>query len=277
MQRGGKRTRKNSGLLLFSSRRRILKKGLKKMNEYTKYIKLGVLNILIALLFVILYSPGLIGLRPSDASILRAGLSIIFFLLLLGAFIIGNYCLIRTRVHKKIISENVNNTEQAISILKTYKDGRYFGSIASTEIEQLRRLEKSIERAKDTINSKFTPSSMSWEKYFEVVDACGCSAIRNVISMANRMQLFDEKEYERLQYYKEDDIPDDIQEKQIELYSKNLELIKSAIQLNEQIILKLDTLSMEMGLTPEDSSDQILDEITELTEELKYYNNLSES
>ena len=51
-----------------------------------KYIKLIAANLCIAILAVILYSPGLICLRISDYSIFRAGMSIIAALALIGAF-----------------------------------------------------------------------------------------------------------------------------------------------------------------------------------------------
>ena len=91
--------------------------------------------------------------------------------------------------------------------------------------------------------------------------------------MANRMQLFDSSDYLRLQNYKDDDIPDDIQEKQLELYEKNITMINNAIALNEQLLLKLDMLSMELASTIDsnDSNTALLDEISKLTEEAKYY------
>ena len=42
-----------------------------------KFIKIAVLNIAIVIAAVVGYSPGLLGLSPSDPSILKAGISII--------------------------------------------------------------------------------------------------------------------------------------------------------------------------------------------------------
>ena len=101
------------------------------------------------------------------------------------------------------------------------------------------------------------------------------SAARNVVAMANRMQLFDDREFARLQHYKEDDIPDDIQEEQLRLYQKNIEDIRSMIALNEKILLKLNTLTMEVSSSSSESSgdwnDDLLEEIERLISETKYY------
>ena len=93
--------------------------------------------------------------------------------------------------------------------------------------------------------------------------------------MANRMRLFDEKEYARLQHYREDDIPDDIQEEQLRLYQKNFDDVRSTIALNEKILLKLDALAMEISAsTSTDAADlnnELIGEIERLIDETRYY------
>ena len=93
--------------------------------------------------------------------------------------------------------------------------------------------------------------------------------------MANRMRLFDEKEYARLQHYREDDIPDDIQEEQLRLYQKNFDNVRSTISLNEKILLKLDALSMEISsLNSGDDKNlnhELIHEIEKLIDETRYY------
>ncbi len=89
------------------------------------------------------------------------------------------------------------------------------------------------------------------------------------------MRLFDEKEYARLQHYREDDIPDDIQEEQLKLYQKNSDNVRSTISLNEKILLKLDALAMEVSSSASgedaDLNNDLLNEIGKLIDETKYY------
>ena len=116
---------------------------------------------------------------------------------------------------------------------------------------------------------------MSWEKFDRVAAAAQTSAIQNVVTMANRMLLFDEKEYTKLQHYRDDDIPDDIQEERIKLYQKNFERVKSTIALNEKILLKLDALALELSSSVSDegadTNSHLVQEIEKLIEETKYY------
>ncbi len=239
-----------------------------------KILKVIALNGAVVAAAVLCYSPGLLALRPSDESIFRAGLSILMILVLLTTFFLGNYLLLlRQPPQQEWIADDADlNTEQAEQILHRYFGGKYFGSLAKTASEQITRLERSSDKALRVVEQRFEKGSLSWERYASVISAAEKSALKNSIAMANRMQLFDEDEYQRLQHYREDDIPDSIQEEKISLYRKNLSLIRDAIAGNEQLILKVDTLAMELadGLKEDDGSE-LLEEIERLTGELKYY------
>jgi len=213
-----------------------------------KYIKLIAANLCIAILAVILYSPGLICLRISDYSIFLAGMSIIAALALIGAFFFINLRLLKEPDQKPVTLKDVPDLDRAKDILKSHWDSKYFGS---------------------------TKGTMSWDKFNSVAEAAETAAIKNVVAMANRMRLFDEKEYARLQHYREDDIPDDIQEEQLKLYQKNSDNVRSTISLNEKILLKLDALAMEVSSSASgedaDLNNDLLNEIGKLIDETKYY------
>lgn len=229
------------------------------------------LNVGIGALAVVFYSPGLMNLRPTDVSILRAGSSICLGIAEAVAFFYGNYSLMKEPARIAYNRENVQDTAQALVLLNEYKDGRYFGSLARTAHDQIKRFEKSVERAKHEIGIKFDKGSMSYDKYDSVVSVANEALLSNIITMANRIQFFDESEYAKLQNYKNDDIPDDIQEKQIELYKKNMDMVKNAIRANENLILSIDSLSVELATSDKDEDNGLLEEIKKLTDEVKYY------
>lgn len=240
-----------------------------------KYIKLIVANLCIVLTAVVLYSPGLICLRISDYSIFRAGMSIIAALALIAVFFLVNLRLLKDPDRIPVMLEDVPDLDKAKEILKKHWDSKYFGGMAKTASEQLDRILSCRRRLAGILEQKFTKGTMSWDKFNSVVEAAEASAIKNVVAMSNRMRLFDEKEYARLQHYREDDIPDDIQEEQLKLYQKNFDNVRSTIALNEKILLKLDALAMEVssfasGKDAELNND-LLTEISRLIDETKYY------
>ena len=240
-----------------------------------RYLKLAAADLCIAASAVVLYSPGLVNLRLSDYSIFRAGMSIIAAVILITLFFVINIRLLKEPEQKPIMLEDVPDLERAKDILQDYCKGRYFGSLAKTASEQLDRILKCRQRLSVILEQKFTRGTMSWDKFNSTVSAAESSAIKNVVAMANRKCVFDEKEYAKLQNYREDDIPDDIQEEQLRLYQKNLEAIRWTIALNEKILLKLDALAMELSSSASrsdaDWNHELVSEIERLTEETRYY------
>ena len=240
-----------------------------------RYFKLITANLCIVITAIILYSPGLLNLRISDYSIFRAGMSVIGALALIAVFFFVNLRLLKEPEKKPVLLEDVPNIEKARDILKGYQGGKYFGSTARTAIEQLDRIYKCRRRLSGILEQKFEKGTMSWDKFNSVAVMAESSAIQNVVAMANRMQLFDEKEYARLKHYREDDIPDDIQEEQLKLYRKNFDDVRSTIALNEKLLLKLDALALKLsysdsGENAELNSD-LVKEIEKLIDETKYY------
>ena len=240
-----------------------------------RYLKLAAADLCIAASAVVLYSPGLVNLRLSDYSIFRAGMSIIAAVILITLFFVINIRLLKEPEQKPIMLEDVPDLERAKDILQDYCKGRYFGSLAKTASEQLDRILKCRQRLSVILEQKFTRGTMSWDKFNSTVSAAESSAIKNVVAMANRMCVFDEKEYARLQNYREDDIPDDIQEEQLRLYQKNFDNVRSTIALNEKILLKLDALAMEISSSASsddaDLNNGLIEEIEHLIEETRYY------
>lgn len=202
-------------------------------------------------------------------------MSIIAALALIAVFFLVNLRLLKDPDRIPVMLEDVPDLDKAKEILKKHWDSKYFGGMAKTASEQLDRILNCRRRLAGILEQKFTKGTMSWDKFNSVVEAAEASAIKNVVAMSNRMRLFDEKEYARLQHYREDDIPDDIQEEQLKLYQKNFDNVRSTIALNEKILLKLDALAMEVssfasGKDAELNND-LLTEISRLIDETKYY------
>lgn len=237
-----------------------------------RFMKVALLNMVIILAMILCYSEGFLGLRPTDESIFRAGMSIFLGIAGAFAFFYGNYSLLKEPEHRTIAPESLIDLSQARAVLASYHGGKYFGRIADTTNDQLMRLERTMQRAKGALGTKFSQGSMSYDRYDATVQAAQEAALANVIAMANRMQIFDEKDYARLKNYKNDDIPDEIQEKQIALYEDNMKQLEAAVAANEELILALDTMSLELAKPGEEKqTDPLLEEIHRLTEQVKLY------
>ena len=234
-----------------------------------------IFGIVEAIVAVVCFSRGLINLFDAErASLPRISVGIgVIVILIVGYVLMSIWYLREPKIG--MMDENVDHTyDELYNVLGEYTKGKYFGPIARTVMDQIQRLNNSCSRTKDAIAKKFDKSSMSYEKYYSVVDLAEKTANQNIVSMTNRMKFFDENEYARLENYRNDNIPDDIQEKQIALYKENQAKLEQAIAVNENMILKLDTLSMELSKITDASDNTMnltLDEIEELTKQVKFY------
>ena len=233
--------------------------------------KMLLLNLTIIIVAVVCYSDGLLKLRPSDPSIIRAGLSIIIGLGLAAALVLGNIKLLRKPKRKD--AAELTDPVKAEAALKELVNSRNFGRLARSAIDQLQRVDNSAERAEYAVKMKFQEGNMTENRYSSVIAAARQTVCDNVTNIAVRMQIFDDREYARLRSYRKDGVPDEIQEKQLALYGSNVDRIKEIIAANEKLILRIDTLALEISDSNERDSEptELLVEITRLSGELKYY------
>lgn len=244
------------------------------MNAKNKKWILLIFGLVEAIIAVICFSRGILNLWNTNGSAIKILIPIGILIALIAGYILMSIWYLR-EPKQVMMDENENHSYSELqNVLSSYTNGKYFGKIAKTVMEQLERLNTSCERTKEAINKRFDRSSLSYEKYYSIVDVAEKTANQNVVAMTNRMKFFDEEEYARLENYRNDNIPDDIQEKQIALYKENQAKIEGAIAVNENLILKMDTLSMELAKISNSSEadmETMLGEIEELTKEVKYY------
>ncbi|MCR4612004.1 MAG: hypothetical protein K5644_08925 [Lachnospiraceae bacterium] len=233
-----------------------------------------IFGIIEAIIAVVCFSRGLVDLFGEFTNKFKLTVGVGVIVILIVGFVLMSIWYLH-EPKKKLMDEKADYTYNDLNqVLSQYTKGKYFGPIAKTVMDQLGRLNSSCSRTKEAVSKKFDVGSMSYQKYYSIVDVAEKTANQNVVAMTNRMKFFDEDEYARLENYRNDNIPDDIQERQIALYKENQSRIEQAIAVNENLILKLDTLTMELTKTnnvSEASMDTMLSEIEELTKEVKFY------
>ena len=233
-----------------------------------RIVKIIILNSIIIVCAVVTYSPGLLGWYPNDPSVFKAGMSILIALFLGALFLYGNSRILSDE--KPVLTNDVRDLTQVKKILAAYRGGDRFGSMAQTVLDQLDRLDRSMTRLQGEIDRRFDKNTLSNDKYSAVINEANLSLVDNLISATRKIQFFDEGEYKRLQSHQNDNIPDEIQLKQLELYKQNEDAIQNVINTNEKLILQLDTLAVELN-SPENGGEDLLEEIKKLTQEVKYY------
>ncbi len=166
------------------------------MNDNTKkLIKYLIKTGVIAGVAVVAYSPGLIALSLFDASIFKAGMSIIIGVALTAGFGISTaQYFLPEKTHIKLLTTKIDVTALSEK-LKAHEEDAYMGKLAAQALTQVDRLNKSIERAEFEIARKFDKSTITYQNFYSSVTAASNCAFENLNSFSNRLQLYSDEEY----------------------------------------------------------------------------------
>lgn len=252
-----------------------------------RYVRVIAIDVALAVLAVILYSPGLLGLSPMDPDIVRAALGVSAGVALVGVAGVSNARLLKgASTTPLLIGSGADTSEMATfdevyAVLADYQGMRHVDTYAFQGMEKMDELARKSMRLKSLINAKFDAGSLSWTRFMGVVDSVTTTITRNSAILANRIQAFDAEGYERdkrlisSQDYLYDNIPDDIQVERYQLHERALTSMQEIVNANERLLLELDRLSSELTnldsgiLTTE--SEEMLDEIRRIVDQTKFY------
>ncbi|MBR0381626.1 MAG: hypothetical protein IJH71_04215 [Eubacterium sp.] len=210
-----------------------------------KHLKTIACDLGLAAACVLLYSPGFLNLRPWDPSIIRATLSICLAILIAVLFYLVNSPLIKGDKDKTISQLN--------EALRLFRDNPR-SSDARTAMKQYKRLLDISKDLEMLVGERFEKGSVTYEKYISASEAVRSMTEDNLIQVANRLHLFSSNERYDL-----------------EMKENNHNSIKKLFEDNDRLIGEANHLALELADKESNESDEILEEITKLTEQLKYY------
>lgn len=241
-----------------------------------KYARLLTSYALIATAAMVLYAPWLVGLTPSDPSILRAGLSVICGIVLSGAFGASTYAYLHEPEYRLLEASEVLEADDVIWRLRDLSDLPLVGRFAQESIVQVESMNRRCERIELLVSSKFGPDSFTYEKFMAVVQASHLTLLRNCALLANRVQAFDVDGYKKTgRRLSAANDQDTLGAAQLSVYEDALSDMRAVGEANERLLLEMGKLEMEIAdLDADDTREdntRILDEVQELLEQTKYY------
>ena len=242
-----------------------------------KYARLLASYAGIAISAMVLYTPWLVGLTPSDPSILRAGLSVICGIVLTGAFGASTYAYLHEPEYRLLESGEVNEADDVLPQLREYANLPEVGRYAEEACNQIETMERRRERLYRVIEAKFGSESLSHDRFVAVVDAGERTLLRNCALLANRVQSFDVDGYrkQRRRLVTQTGKNDTLDKEREEIYAEALADMRDVIEANEHLLLEMGKLEMELSDLESDDNrednNRMLDEVKELLEQTKYY------
>lgn len=241
-----------------------------------KIIKLLGLNIGIVVVDIIFLSPGLLGIDIIGASVFETAFGATAIFMSVIVFIFGNYKLL-IEEEKIIQVSEIKTADDYIEALNQNYDKRIFEKDIDTILEQIEMFKKKRESIKEVLLQKFDITEMSYSKFDGVISDIENVFYLNIKSIINKLNAFDEKDYNRIKNYGEKKFSREFVQTKMRIYGEYITFVKEAIEDNEQIILKLDKILLELSRFNSIENGKIEDmsamkEIDDLINKIKLYN-----
>ncbi|NBJ16899.1 MAG: hypothetical protein FNP40_15345 [Dehalobacter sp. 4CP] len=240
-----------------------------------KILKLLGLNIGIAAVLIVIFSPGIVGLKIGGSGAFVTALSCTILFICAVLFLYGNYKMLMEKV-KMVQTKELDSPEEYAAALRLHRHKKTFAETIDLLTGQIERIEKKQETIIDVLQQKFSPSEMSFQKFQAVVTEVGEVFYINIKSIINRLNAFDEEDYIFITRKAGKSLSEEFRKEKLSVYHEHMAFVSNAAQQNEQILLKLDKLLLEISKLTSLESSEIenmpgMEEINNLIQQVKYY------
>ena len=236
-------------------------------------IKLILLNLGIALLNIILFSKGLVGLSFAGGA-LAAAFAVTTIVMSVIAFGYGNYTLLFSEKKQPEVqllrSGELRTPEDYSQALQGKKGQGVFDEDIATGCEQIARMQDKDRALASILDQFFIPEEITYTRFRNAITSVQALFYNNVKKMINRMIIFDYKDYkklcEKLTASRTGGTPlPPAAADQVAIYNEHIDYVKDLIATNEAILTKLDALLLEISKL-DDLDERGLDNIAAVQE-----------
>lgn len=212
-----------------------------------KVTRMAFLNIAIALINIILFSPGLLAIKITGSTVFATafGITVIFMSFLV--FFLGNY-IILTAKERSIQAKEIESREDCIYALEQNQNKKTFASDIQIILEQIERVEKKKTTIRDILLQKFDSNEMSYAKFYGSVLNVEEIFFINIKSIINKINAFDDDDYKKIKAGSlSEKFSKEFVKAKLDIYNEYISFVKASLEDNEEIILQLDRLLLEIS------------------------------
>ena len=234
------------------------------------------LNIAIVMLNIIIFSPGLFNIKIDFINIFQTSIGITIIIMSFIIFIIGNYKILIKEDNEIDISK-LDDSEDYIEALKENSSKRVFSKDIDILLEEIERMDKKQEKIDDILLQKFTVNEMSYIKFKKTITEVRDVFYINIKSVINKINIFDEQEYEKIKKdIKNGKLNGKIEEQKKDMFDEYIFFVKDSIEDNEEILLKLDKFLFELSKFNSLEDGELenmsaIKDVDELINKIKFY------
>ncbi|MDF2927148.1 MAG: hypothetical protein K0R57_6062 [Paenibacillaceae bacterium] len=245
--------------------------------NFLKFVKLTGLIAGVALLNIIVLSPGLLGMQLSGGNALETALAVTILIMSLLSLVYGSYVLLLKPPPPPPPVKIIRTHEDYITALRHYRNEREVRDNVLLALDQLERIGKKRETLAEVLSQRFNPEELSYRKFESVIEEVGKLFYLNTRGILNKLSVFDPSEWASLaSRQKSAKLSARLLQEKSALYGEYMEHIVGYLEANEEILLKLDKLLLEISLLESADYREIEDmpgmkEMDALIKQTKYY------
>ena len=200
------------------------------------------------------------------------------------AFIGGNISILlhkdKVNIQKSYKNNDIGIEKDELSAIEeANRKTRVFRKEINKTTQQLERLNSRNNALNAILLQHFKPSEMTYLKFRSVIDSVNGVFRGNVQKIIERVNMFDENDYISL-LYKMKKNPNEAKAQnnvdKMKIYLEHMNYVKTLVEDDEVIIMKMDKLMLELSKLSELNADDIenvsaIQDINELIGQTKYY------
>ncbi|GBG07488.1 hypothetical protein PAT3040_02040 [Paenibacillus agaridevorans] len=209
-----------------------------------KIIRLTFIVMTVILIDIAILSPGLLAigfgenaLKSATAAATLAGSAAII--------LYSSYTLLFKKEARIPILE-VHTPEEFEIALKQFQKVKAVENDVSLALHQIDRIKKRHDTLLNVLNQRFVPGGLSFVKFADTTKNVENLFFTNIRGILTHLHIFDEREYNRVMTQNAAS-SSQVQLRKKEVFREYLFFIRSSLETNEEILLKLDKLILEVS------------------------------
>ena len=175
------------------------------------------------------------------------------------------------------LDEEKATPESVTKTVLPFEDDAVLGTYARGVLNTLNKAELRRKGIYAVLEEEFEKSTLTWDKFSVPVDQALERVVHKAAQLANLMQAFDSKEYQRLSRLEQAGAlkSGNTDVDQLRVMNSSLNEMDKLQEDNNQLLLELEKLQAELTRLAtsgyDSKTDAIIDEIRKLTDDTQYY------
>lgn len=213
---------------------------------FTNFAKLGGLVLGVAVSNIFVFSPGLLGLKIDGAGAFQTAFGVTFIVASVMILVAGSYALLFKSTPLPSPKE-MKTSEDLEVALSRFKRVKVLEKEIALALNQFDRIKHKKELLSDVLKQRFDESEMSFTKFVSVISSVENLFYLNVKSMINRLNVFYASESSKINEQNASAVSQELLDKKASVDNEYLTFVKDSLNTNEEILLRLDTLLLEIS------------------------------